>query len=73
MIFVEKMEGTPAEVFEHEELLELIIPYIRADFYLVENYVNSKLFWFDHKSFVTHAFDFSFFKTRNDEKNQQSH
>jgi medium-chain acyl-[acyl-carrier-protein] hydrolase len=39
--FVEElrvMNGTPPEFFEHEELLELILPKMRADFTLSETY-----------------------------------
>src|SRR4051812_16907998 len=33
---VKALNGTPPEVFEHEELLDLILPILRADFELVE-------------------------------------
>jgi medium-chain acyl-[acyl-carrier-protein] hydrolase len=33
-----ELGGTPAEVFEHEELLELLLPIIRADFQLADEY-----------------------------------
>lgn len=39
--FIEKLrqlKGTPAEVLEHEELLQLMLPILRADFELVETY-----------------------------------
>ncbi|MCD1261750.1 thioesterase [Paenibacillus athensensis] len=39
--FIEKLkelDGTPAEVFEHEELLQLFLPIIHNDFKLVETY-----------------------------------
>lgn len=39
--FVERIrqfDGTPAEVFEHTELLEIFIPLLRADITLLENY-----------------------------------
>jgi medium-chain acyl-[acyl-carrier-protein] hydrolase len=32
------LNGTPAEVFEHPELIELLLPMLRADFELVETY-----------------------------------
>jgi medium-chain acyl-[acyl-carrier-protein] hydrolase len=32
------MNGTPPEVFDHPELLELVLPAIRADFAVVDNY-----------------------------------
>lgn len=34
-----QLGGTPEEVFEHPELLELILPTVRADFALAENYI----------------------------------
>jgi medium-chain acyl-[acyl-carrier-protein] hydrolase len=34
------LNGTPAEVFEHDELLELMLPMLRADLELVETYTN---------------------------------
>lgn len=33
------LNGTPREVFEHPELLELMIPHLRADFEVVQTYV----------------------------------
>lgn len=33
-----ELEGTPAEVFEHPELLALMLPVVRADFTAVETY-----------------------------------
>jgi len=33
-----KMDGTPKEVIEHAELMELMIPLLRADFQLVQTY-----------------------------------
>jgi medium-chain acyl-[acyl-carrier-protein] hydrolase len=33
------MGGTPADVFRHPELLDLIVPILRADFAAIENYV----------------------------------
>jgi medium-chain acyl-[acyl-carrier-protein] hydrolase len=33
-----ELGGTPEEVFQHEELLDLVLPIIRADFELVDNY-----------------------------------
>ncbi|HEV2708313.1 MAG TPA: alpha/beta fold hydrolase [Pyrinomonadaceae bacterium] len=39
--FIERLrelKGTPAEVLEHEELLQLMLPILRADFELVETY-----------------------------------
>lgn len=38
---VRRLNGTPAEVFEHEELLEIILPVLRADFAVYETYVYS--------------------------------
>jgi medium-chain acyl-[acyl-carrier-protein] hydrolase len=35
---VRALNGTPAEVFEHPELVELLLPMLRADFELVETY-----------------------------------
>ncbi|MGD9898781.1 MAG: thioesterase II family protein [Calditrichaceae bacterium] len=35
---IKKLNGTPAEVFEHQDLLKLIIPILRADFKLCETY-----------------------------------
>ena len=37
-----RLDGTLAEVFEHEELLEIILPLLRADFAVYETYVYSK-------------------------------
>jgi len=34
-----QLNGTPAMVFEHEELLEMLMPILRADFALNETYV----------------------------------
>lgn len=39
--FIERLrelKGTPAEVLEHEELLQLMLPILRADFQLIETY-----------------------------------
>jgi medium-chain acyl-[acyl-carrier-protein] hydrolase len=39
--FIEKLRvlnGTPKEVLEHQELMELMIPLLRADFALAQNY-----------------------------------
>jgi medium-chain acyl-[acyl-carrier-protein] hydrolase len=39
--FIEKLRsinGTPAEVFDHPELLQMMLPLLRADFELVETY-----------------------------------
>jgi medium-chain acyl-[acyl-carrier-protein] hydrolase len=33
------LNGTPKEVFEHEELMEIVLPFLRADFALYETYV----------------------------------
>jgi medium-chain acyl-[acyl-carrier-protein] hydrolase len=33
-----KMGGTPREVFEHKELLEIFIPLLRADYKIIETY-----------------------------------
>ena len=35
---IKALNGTPAEVFEHPELVELMLPLLRADFELVETY-----------------------------------
>ena len=35
---VERLNGTPKEVFEHRELMELLIPMLRADFAVCHNY-----------------------------------
>jgi medium-chain acyl-[acyl-carrier-protein] hydrolase len=35
---IRKLNGTPAEVFEHRELLALMLPLLRADFELVETW-----------------------------------
>jgi len=35
---IRKFDGTPEEVFEHKELLEIFIPLLRADITLLENY-----------------------------------
>jgi surfactin synthase thioesterase subunit len=42
--FIQKLRdlnGTPREVFEHPELMELMIPLLRADFALIQTYVYS--------------------------------
>lgn len=36
-----RLNGTPSEVFEHEELMEIVLPLLRADFALYETYVYS--------------------------------
>src|SRR3954453_3800140 len=36
---VRALNGTPREVFEHPELVELLLPMLRADFELLETYV----------------------------------
>jgi len=36
---VKALNGTPAEVFEHPDLVDLILPTLRSDFELVETYV----------------------------------
>jgi medium-chain acyl-[acyl-carrier-protein] hydrolase len=33
-----RIDGTPSEVLEHEELMELVLPLLRADFQLIETY-----------------------------------
>ena len=35
---VKALNGTPAEVFEHEDLIELVLPMLRSDLELVETY-----------------------------------
>jgi medium-chain acyl-[acyl-carrier-protein] hydrolase len=35
---LQEMEGTPQEVLEHEELMDLVEPLLRADFELIETY-----------------------------------
>jgi surfactin synthase thioesterase subunit len=37
-----KMGGTPKEILQHDELVEMLIPILRADFTLVENYRYNK-------------------------------
>lgn len=37
---LQELNGTPKEVFEHEELLELVLPLLRADFQLAETYTH---------------------------------
>lgn len=37
---VGRLDGTPREVLEHAELLELVLPILRADFALVETYAH---------------------------------
>lgn len=36
--YLRSLKGTPAEVFDHPELLELMLPLLRADFSVVETY-----------------------------------
>ena len=36
--YLRSLKGTPAEVFDHPELLELMLPLVRADFSVVETY-----------------------------------
>ncbi|MED3804329.1 thioesterase domain-containing protein [Lysinibacillus xylanilyticus] len=36
--FLEEKNGTPEEVFENQELLELILPYVRGDFLALDTY-----------------------------------
>jgi medium-chain acyl-[acyl-carrier-protein] hydrolase len=36
--YLRSLNGTPAEVFDHPELLELLLPLLRADFTVVETY-----------------------------------
>ncbi len=38
---VRRLKGIPTEVLEHEELMEVILPLLQADFALYENYVYS--------------------------------
>jgi medium-chain acyl-[acyl-carrier-protein] hydrolase len=38
---VRRLNGTPAEVFEHEELLDIVLPLLRADVAVYESYVYS--------------------------------
>ncbi len=38
---IRKFDGTPKEVLEHEELMELMIPILRADFEVCETYRHS--------------------------------
>ena len=35
---LKRLNGTPAEVFEHPELLQLMLPLLRADFELIQTY-----------------------------------
>jgi medium-chain acyl-[acyl-carrier-protein] hydrolase len=42
--FIEKLRGlngTPREVLEHEELMKLMIPLLRADFAMIQTYIYS--------------------------------
>lgn len=36
---IREMGGTPAELFRHQELLDLVVPILRTDFAAIENYV----------------------------------
>ncbi|NOX37604.1 MAG: thioesterase [Calditrichaeota bacterium] len=36
---LKELDGTPAEVLEHQELMEILLPILRADFGMCENYV----------------------------------
>jgi medium-chain acyl-[acyl-carrier-protein] hydrolase len=36
---LKRFEGTPPEILEHQELMKLVLPTIRADFMLAESYV----------------------------------
>ena len=36
-----RLNGTPSELLDHEELMEIMLPLLRADFALYENYVYS--------------------------------
>jgi medium-chain acyl-[acyl-carrier-protein] hydrolase len=38
LIALRKFNGTPKEVLEHPELMELVLPFVRADFRLYETY-----------------------------------
>jgi medium-chain acyl-[acyl-carrier-protein] hydrolase len=38
---VKAFNGTPAEVFDHEDLIDLVLPTLRSDFELVETYAQS--------------------------------
>jgi medium-chain acyl-[acyl-carrier-protein] hydrolase len=38
---VRQLKGTPREVLEHPELMELMIPVLRADFELIQTYANT--------------------------------
>jgi len=35
---LQRMDGTPREVLEHTELMELVVPLLRADFQLIQTY-----------------------------------
>jgi medium-chain acyl-[acyl-carrier-protein] hydrolase len=39
MNYLRRLNGTPAEILEHPELMELMLPVLRADFELVQTYV----------------------------------
>ena len=41
MAELRRLNGTPREVLEHEELMEIMLPVLRADFALYETYVYS--------------------------------
>jgi medium-chain acyl-[acyl-carrier-protein] hydrolase len=36
-----RLNGTPRELFEHDELMEIVLPLLRADFAVYETYVYS--------------------------------
>jgi medium-chain acyl-[acyl-carrier-protein] hydrolase len=38
---LQRLKGTPAEVLEHPELMQVLIPLIRADFELIQTYTYS--------------------------------
>ena len=38
---IQALNGTPAEVFAHEDLIELVLPMLRCDLELVESYTNA--------------------------------
>ncbi len=36
---VRRLNGTPEEVWQHEELVKILLPYLRADFEIVDTYI----------------------------------
>lgn len=38
IVAVKRLNGTPEEVWQHEELVKVLLPYLRADFEIIETY-----------------------------------